>query len=131
MSTEDLAISRLSFGLAQPSQGEAEDRARIQQGIDAAMRGVITDRYHPSRREPAPTVTVAGAVPVKDRFPPEPVPVRRGGWAPERPLTSPMPNGSFVEGVVGAMIDHVLGPAVRKLETEGGPGVPKQSGGGG
>jgi hypothetical protein len=31
-----------------------------------------------------------------------------------RPIESPMPNGSFVERVVGGMIDHALGPAVPK-----------------
>lgn len=117
--TEAIAIANMTAGLAQPSEGEAADAARIQRGIDATMRGVIADRYDPTRREPAPTVTVAGAMRMKDGGELNIIP-RSGGWAEPRPIESPVPKGSFVEGVIGGMIDRTLGPAVPAAKPEAG-----------
>jgi hypothetical protein len=36
-------------------------------------------------------------------------------------LASPMPNGSFIESVHGAMIDHHLGPALPALTPSDDP----------
>jgi hypothetical protein len=74
---------------------QGEELARIQRGIDQTIRAIAADRYNPTALPRAPTVTVVGAPTVG-----------------ERPLTSPMPNGSFIEGVIGGMIDHALGPAL-------------------
>jgi hypothetical protein len=101
MSTDDIAVSRLGFGMAQPSAGEAEDAARLQAGIDATMRSVIADRYDPTRREPSPTVGVVGAVPVA---PASPL-VRGTGWADPRPLALP-PGQDAIERLVDAALPH-------------------------
>ena len=102
MSTRSGCTSEPCCGLA---QGPTEEERRVQAGIDATMRAVAADRYNPALREGAPRVTVVGAVPV-----------RGSGWAEPRPIESPLPKGSFVEGVVGGMIDHALGPAAPKEE---------------
>ena len=102
MSTEAVALANLAAALA---QGPTEEERWVQAGIDATMRAVAADRYNPALREGAPRVTVVGAVPV-----------RGSGWAEPRPIESPMPKGSFVEGVVGGMIDRALGPAAPKEE---------------
>jgi hypothetical protein len=87
----------------------AEENRRIQAGIDAVMRDVIADRYNPINSLPkAQTVTVANAPRVTTAG-------EERGWADEKPLASPMPNGSFIESVHGAMIDHHLGPALPAL----------------
>ena len=118
MSAEDIVIARLSFELAKPSAGEAADAARIQRGIDATMRAVVADRYNPAHRKPSPTVRVVGAAPVTAEAPL--APERGTGWAEPRPIESPMPKGSFVEGVVGRMIDNALGPALPKAKSDAG-----------
>jgi hypothetical protein len=41
-------------------------------------------------------------------------PLAGRGWSALRPIESPMPKGSFVDRVVGGMIDRALGPAVPK-----------------
>jgi hypothetical protein len=112
MSNEEIVIARLSFELAKPSAGEAADAARIQRGIDATMRAVVADRYNPVLRKPSPTVTVVGAAPVITAG------ERGTGWVEPRPIASPMPKGSFLEGVVGAMIDRALGPALPKAKSD-------------
>ena len=101
MNTGDIAVSRLGFGLAQPTAGEAEDAARLQAGIDASMRGVIADRYNPTVREASPKVCVVGAVPVSSGAPL----VRGTGWAAERPLAMP-PGQAAIERLVNAELPH-------------------------
>lgn len=80
----------------------------IQQGILKSMSEVVARPYNPNAlRRPentkvanAPVVTTAGE------------PKRGRGWQEEKPLASPMPKGSFIEGVIGGMIDaaHPHGP---------------------
>ncbi len=80
----------------------------IQQGILKSMGEVVRSPYNPNAlRRPeatkvanAPVVTTAGET------------KRGSGWQEEKPLASPMPKGSFIEGVVGGMIDaaHPHGP---------------------
>jgi hypothetical protein len=86
-----------------------EEARRIQEGISRTLSDIVADRYNPIHGlPPSPTVTVVGATEVKTAF--EPGGGR--GWQRERPIESPMPNGSFIERVVGGMIDHTLGPAL-------------------
>jgi hypothetical protein len=102
MSTGDIAVSRLGFGLAQPTAGEAEDAARIQRGIDQAMSAVIAGaRYNPERIDPPPKVGVVGAVPLSSG---EPL-VRGTGWAAERPLALP-PGQDAIERLTNALLPH-------------------------
>jgi hypothetical protein len=97
--TEAIALTNMTFEMAKPSEGEVADNARIQAGIDAAMRGVIADRYDPTRREPLPTVGVAGAVPVAPAAPL----VRGTGWADPRPLALPAGQDA-IERLVNAVL---------------------------
>jgi hypothetical protein len=91
--------------------------AEIQRGIDAAMRGVIADRWtNPNALRAPDNVKVANA----------PVVVTAGegrGWQKEKALESPMPKGSFIEGAVGGMIDavapHGSGSPLRRKLGEG------------
>jgi hypothetical protein len=123
--TTALGIAAVARALAQQRGPTDEDR-RIQAGIDAAMRGVIAEQ----------TDTSEGRVknPTDQRIPPhlmgksrEPlghlgnellVIPRERGFAPEVPITSPLPKGSFIEGVVNRMVDNALGPAVPKKREE-------------
>jgi len=116
--TTAVGVAAMANALSQQMRQDNDpaDRA-IQAGIDAAMRGVVKDTFNRAPSPILPKVTVSGAAPVK-----EGIPLARGtGWAKEVPLVSPMPKGSFVEGVIGGMIDNALGPAVpRKAEESGG-----------
>jgi hypothetical protein len=103
--TEALALSRLSFALAKPSEGEAEYNARIQAGIDATMREVIkTASYNPNALSPPVKTTPLGAVPAVE-------PRSRNGWADEVPLRSP-PGQGVIERMVDAALPH--GPAWKR-----------------
>lgn len=127
MSTEDTAMARLSFGLAQPTAGEAADRARVQQDIDRTMGEVIaTASYCPVKRDPMPTVRVAGAGRVSDGVPlamPQYNP--GGGWAGPRPIELP-PGQDIIERMVNAALPH--GP---KPKAEPPKADPKADGAGG
>jgi hypothetical protein len=101
MSSDAIAIANLARGLAQPSAGEIEDAARLQAGIDAAMRGVIASPYNPNRLEQAAKVGVAGAVPAALG-----APLARGtGWAEARPLALPAGQDA-IERLVNAVLPH-------------------------
>jgi hypothetical protein len=102
MSTEDIALTRMSFGLAQPTIGEADDRARLQAGIDATMRQSIAERaYNPVQREAMPKVGVMGAPLVTAGAPL----VRGTGWSEPRPLALP-PGQDVIERLVNAAQPH-------------------------
>jgi hypothetical protein len=103
MSMEDIAVSRMSFGLAQPSAGEAEDAARISAGIDATMREVIASaRHNPNRIDAPAKVGVAGAVLVVAGAP---LAGRGTGWAEPRPMAGP-PGQEAIERLVKAALPH-------------------------
>jgi hypothetical protein len=79
----------------------AEENRRIQAGIDDCMRSVISDRRKdPTSLPPSPTVTVVGAVEVKEPFEP-----RGTGWAEPRSIESP-PGQSAIERLVNAALPH-------------------------
>lgn len=53
MSTAEIGLARMAFGLAKRSDGEALDNERTQVGIDATMREVIgAANYNPNHFEP-------------------------------------------------------------------------------
>jgi hypothetical protein len=86
--------------------------AEIQAGILKSMSEVVARPYNPQALNAPATVKVANA----------PVVVTAGeskrgsGWQDEKPLESPMPKGSFIEGVVGGMIDAALPPGGEKKD---------------
>jgi hypothetical protein len=90
--------------------------AEIQQGILRSMREVVARPYNPNALRAPPTVRVANAPEVTTAGEPK----RGTGWQEEKPLKSPMPKGSFIEGVVGGMIDAHLGPAQAKPKAKKG-----------
>lgn len=97
MSTVEIGLARMAFGLAQRSDGEALDNEQTQVGIDATMREVIgAASYNPNHFEPPSKVTVAGAVPVVEAGSP-----RRNGWAEPAPLRPP-PGQEIIERLVNA-----------------------------
>jgi hypothetical protein len=73
-----------------------DELRRIQRGIDQTMRETIAHRpYSPGEMPASETVRVAGA------------PVVRGtGWQTERELELPVKPGSFLDRVVGGVIDN-------------------------
>jgi hypothetical protein len=74
----------------------AEDNRRIQAGIDAVMRDIISHR--PAALPPSPTVTVVGAPKVVTAG-------EERGWAEPAPLASP-PGQSAIERLVNAELPH-------------------------
>jgi hypothetical protein len=103
VSTEDIALSRLGFELAKPTAAQAADAARIQSGIDAAMRDVITRdaRSNPNRLEPPAKVQVVGATEVVDAQ----SLVRGSGWAEPKPLVPP-PGQEAIEKLTKWLLPH-------------------------
>jgi hypothetical protein len=83
----------------------------IQAGILKTMSEVVARPYNPNALRAPENVKVANAPVTAGE------PGRGSGWQKERAIESPMPKGSFVEGVIGGMIDRALGPAA--------PGKPK------
>jgi hypothetical protein len=85
-----------------------DELRRRQAEIDQAMLGVIADarRSNPNAHELPIKVLPAGATEAKVGVEPP-----RRGWQEERPLESPMRTGSFVESVVGGMIDQAFPPS--------------------
>ena len=107
-STGAVGAMRVAQALTEQARQDANpaDRA-IQAGIDATMRAVIADHIRGAGPSASPRSAIAE-------------PVRGTGWQKETPLVSPVPKGSFIEGVIGGMIDHALGPAVPKKAEESG-----------
>ena len=109
-STGAVGAMRVAQALTEQARQDANpaDRA-IQAGIDATMRAVISDHIRGAGPSASPRSAIAE-------------PVRGTGWQKETPLVSPVPKGSFIEGVIDGMIDNALGPAVpaKKAEESGG-----------
>jgi hypothetical protein len=116
MSEKDKPIGTAEVGMVAIGRAAARQPtdAEIQAGILRSMRDVVARPYNPNALRRPDRVGVANA--------PEAVtagePKRGTGWAKEAPIESPMPKGSFIEGVVGGMIDRALGPAVPKKREE-------------
>ena len=76
----------------------AEENRRIQAGIDAVMRDIISDpRKNPTAMPPSETVTVVGA--------PKVVTASERGWAEQAPLALP-PGQDLIERLVNAALPH-------------------------
>src|SRR5262245_61065354 len=120
MSEKDKPLGTAELGMVAVGRAAAQQptEQEIQAGIDAAMRGVIADRWtNPNALRAPEKVKVANAVQIADEQP-----KAARGWVEPAKLESPMPKGSFIEGVVGGMIDRALGPAVPKKREDGGAG---------
>jgi hypothetical protein len=106
--TAEAGMARIFAKASQPTDAE------VARAMDLTIRAMARDAYNPNALNPPAIVKVANA--------PEVVTAgeaKRGtGWANEVPIESPMPKGSFIEGVVGNMIDRALGPAVPKKREE-------------
>jgi hypothetical protein len=113
MSTNDVALNRLAAVSRQ--RPTAEDLA-TQRAINKTMEAVVANRYDPTARpipehqmkemttKPLPYLGNELLI----------APPKRTGWVEPTPLASPVPKGSFIEGVIGGMIDNALGPVQRK-----------------
>jgi hypothetical protein len=84
----------------------------IQQGILKSMSEVVARPYNPNALRAPENVKVANAPEVTTAGEPK----CGSGWQEEKPLTSPMPKCSFIEGVVGGMIDAALPPGGEKKD---------------
>lgn len=117
--TSALALSRAGWALA---PAPTEEEKAIQRGITETMRAVVADRYNPSVREGTSKVIPAGASMVRPGGELNIIPSNTPGWVKEIPIKSPMPNGSFIEKVIGGMCDAALGPALPAAKPKGGTG---------
>jgi hypothetical protein len=80
--------------------------------MDKTIREMARDAYNPNALRRPETTQVANAPMVVTAGEPK----RGSGWQDEKPLESPMPKGSFIEGVVGGMIDAALPPGGEKKD---------------
>jgi hypothetical protein len=104
MGTADLGFVAVGKALVrEPTEAE------IARALERTLREMRGDRYTNPQQLRAPERTqVANAPRVVDGDEPK----RGSSFQEPAKLESPMPKGSFVEGVVGGMIDNALGPAV-------------------
>jgi hypothetical protein len=102
MGTADLGFVAIGKAAARPTTEQ-----EIQAGIDAAMRGVIADRWNPNalRRPDKVGVTNAPNVVTAGR-----------GWQEECPLEPVVKPGSMEERVISQMIDAALPPGGEKKD---------------
>jgi hypothetical protein len=108
MGTADLGY--VGVGRAASRQATEEE---IQRGIDAAMRGVIADRWtNPNALRRPDNVRVANAPTVVDAGEPK----RERGLVEPKELEPVVKPGSMEERVMSNLIDTALPPGVEKKD---------------
>jgi hypothetical protein len=114
--TGAVGLARIGHIMGAGREQTAEELA-IQAGIDATMRAVVS--------QDAPYVSKMIARDARPEDLPRAAPTsvassNRTGWAKETPLEPPLgAKGSYLDNLVGKMIDNTLGPAVPKRDGSG------------
>src|SRR5262245_46213986 len=116
MSEKDKPIGTAEIGMIRVGRAAVVQLTaqEIQAGIARTMGEVVRSASNPQRLIPEAQMQRENVKPTNAPA------VQTFGWANEKKLESPIPKGSFIEGVVGGMIDRALGPAVPKKREDGG-----------